>query len=64
MNVFRRKDGLWRGKFRDVSTGKWRYVYSKDRREAQQALAQAIAGMENRYTPPQKQTVAAGLDEG
>jgi integrase len=63
MNVFRRKDGLWCGKFRDVSTGKWRYVYSKDRREAQQALAQAIAGMENGYTPPQKQTVAAVLDE-
>ncbi len=63
MNVFRRKDGLWCGKYRDVSTGKWRYVYRKDKQQAQQALAQAIAGMQAGYSPPRKQTVAAVLDE-
>ena len=42
-SVYQRKDGRWVGKYVEANTGKTRYVYGKDRKDARAKLKQAMA---------------------
>lgn len=61
-SVFRRADGRWCAKYEDA-TGKWRYLYRKNKAEAKKALRQALKDRDDGIIPPSKITVGALLDE-
>jgi hypothetical protein len=62
MKVFRRKDGLFCGKYKD-STGKWKYIYRKDKQAAKEALKQAIRDVEDSIVPVDKLSVGVYLND-
>jgi integrase len=61
-SVFRRKDGRWVAKWKDVN-GKWRYLYRKSKGEAKRALREALKDRDDNIVPADKLTLADALDQ-
>jgi integrase len=60
-SVFQRSDGKWCGKYKDIS-GKWRYLYRKNKSETKAALREALKDRDEGIVPANKMTVAHAVD--
>ena len=58
--VYPRKDGRWVAQLTDA-TGKARYIYRKNKKDAKQALREALSDRDEGAVPVGKQTVANAL---
>ena len=59
--VYQRKDGRWVGKYKDLE-GSWRYTYRKSKREAKEALREAVKNRDEGISP-EKITVREYLED-
>ena len=65
-SVYQRNDKRWVGKYKDAN-GKWRYIYRKTKKEAKQALREALKNRDDGIAPSKltvKDVLTNWLEEG